>query len=314
LSIQSQSLLTETKVARQVSMANTDSCSINTLDLKSIDVEEEELDNTMKEQSDLIFKKITQGERPISILITGASNNGKSSLVQAILGENTPEKLVVGYDGTPTTMDVTAYMTPDGKLEVIDTPGLEKKRDKNQIKQIQKQLKQKQLKPDIVCVVLNNSGSIEESELDLVNLVPEKPAIIVLNKCDFLHGRKEELKQDSTCLERFDLLEIDELPEWMRNNKALMGKRDRLLKWKPKNELVRRIVLTTLTDSLSETIEPIGVEAVIEALFSCLDKVGQVQFAQIQLSSKLGKIKASVAFITASVAAASGEYACSGVD
>ncbi|CAF2995242.1 unnamed protein product [Rotaria sp. Silwood2] len=282
-------------------------------------LEEKELQEDLAKQCENVLQKITESDRPLSVLVTGGSQAGKSSLVRVSFGEDAAigangQRIATGSDGRPVTQDVTSYTNPQRTLELIDTPGLEKNISSRIVERIQEQLKQKKLQPSIVWVVLNYQSSMEDVELELVKLAPGKPVIIIVNKCDFLYKRKCELQHDSKCLEQFDQLRREELPPWMQKSVGLMSKRDRLLEWKAKHDDVRRIIIMSLGDNDQFDDEdqydgPIGLDILLEATYGCLDDVGRIQLAALQQHSKLGKIQASVAIIVASMATAGGRYA-----
>lgn len=283
------------------------------------DLEEKELEKNLAEQSDSILQSLSSKSGKLSVLITGGSQNGKSSMIKAIFGEEIAVDskgitIATGKDGRPVTQNVSSYVNREGNFELIDTPGLERDVNKPIVKTIQNELKEKQLKPSVVWVVLNYQTSMEDVELNLVDLVPDAPVIIIVNKCDLLQKRIKFIQKDSECIEYFDQLAVNNLPNWMKNNEPLMAKRERLLCWKNSHERVRRIVITSLgsgepydeNDDIDPEI-PIGLDTLIQATWGCLDEVGRILLAQVQKSTKIGKLKGSIAIVLAAAASAAGK-------
>jgi small GTP-binding protein len=283
--------------------------------------EEAELLELLETQSASISQSLKPGGRPLSILVTGGSASGKSTLIKAIFGEKIAsvvdgQKLATGADsdGKPVTQCVTAYRQTDPSLELIDTPGLEKNVNANRVEQIKREMKQKDLKPSIIWIVLNYSSSMEDVELDLIELAPDVPTIVIINKIDLLQKRKKEINETPECVERFDQLALSELPGWMQKAEGLMSRRKRLLKWKESHPRVRRVLIMSLGDpDMSDSTqyadfhEPIGLDVVLGATWGCLDDVGRVQLAELQNNSKLGKTKASGAIVLTAMVSSGGK-------
>lgn len=273
-------------------------------------LEEHELEENLSKQYDSIFQSLASNNYRLSVLVMGGSQAGKSSLVKVIFNDN---QIVTGSDGRPVTQDIGVYDDPKGNFQLIDTPGLERDVTKDIVGRIGKQLKEKNLKPSIIWIVLNIQTSIEDVELNLVNVVPDTPVIFILSKCDFLQKRKRQLQNKPQWLEKFDQLNTNELPEWMTKSEHLMAKRKRLLDWRDiHNTRVKRIVITSLgagdeDDDVDDPDTPIGLEAVLEATFGCLDDVGKIRFAEVQKNTRSGKNIGSIAIVLASAASAIGK-------
>lgn len=276
--------------------------------------DEQELQENLAKQSDEILKQITSDTYKLSVLVTGGSQAGKSSIIKAIFGEEAAvgsdgKKIATGLDGKPVTQDVTSYVDPENHFELIDTPGLEKNVSVDRVSQIRRELEEKQFKPSIVWLVLNYNSSIEDVEYDLIELAPGTSVIIIINKCDFLQKKKEDIQKNPGCLEHFDELSENDLPEWMKKKQALMAKRNRVLEWKNKNKLVRRILITSMGSGEDDDDDeaPIGLETIIQVTWGCLDDVGRVLFAQLPLNTKINKIEGSIAIVLAAAMVAAGK-------
>lgn len=270
--------------------------------------EEHELEENLSAQYDSVFNSIASKNYRLSVLVMGGSQAGKSSLVKIVFNN---ENIPTGSDGRPVTQDIGVYNDPKDNFQLIDTPGLEKDVNKDIVARIKNQLEERHLQPSIIWIVLNTQTSIEDVELELIHVAPNTPVIFILNKCDFLQKRKTYLRENPHCLENFDQLDVSQLPEWMTKNQV-MKKRQRLLNWREDHkDRVKRIVITSLPsgDCDDDTDDPdksIGLEALLEATFGCLDDVGRIRLAEIRKNSQDGKISGSVAIITASAATATG--------
>lgn len=116
----------------------------------------------------------------IRILLIGYTSTGKSSLINFFAGNNVAP---VSFDGLPVTQDIQEYVLPDLNLVLIDSMGLEKKRDNTEKLEKLRECDQ----PDFVWFLVNYQSSIEEDELNLINeLFPLIPTIIVVNFMDIL--------------------------------------------------------------------------------------------------------------------------------
>lgn len=141
-----------------------------------------------------------QGDR-VQIAIYGRRNAGKSSVINAITGQNIA--IVSDVKGT-TTDPVSKAMEilPIGPCMFIDTPGLD---DEGELgaKRVEKAM-QVLNKTDIALIVIDISSLTDEDiekgrgiphkELDIISVVEEKkiPYIIVLNKADLIDDIKAE--------------------------------------------------------------------------------------------------------------------------
>ena len=141
-----------------------------------------------------------QGDR-LQIAIYGRRNEGKSSVINAITGQN----LAIVSDVKGTTTDPVSKameILPLGPCMFIDTPGLD---DEGELgaKRVEKAM-QVLNKTDIALIVIDISTMTDEDiesrrgipdrELEIISVVEEKkiPYIIVLNKSDIIDDIKAE--------------------------------------------------------------------------------------------------------------------------
>lgn len=165
------------------------------------------------------------GER-IHIGFFGKRNAGKSSLVNAITGQN----LAVVSDTKGTTTDPVykaMELLPLGPVVIIDTPGLDDEGELG-ILRVQK-AKQVLRKTDIAIVVVDSTQGITDIEMKLIEELKQLqlPYLIVWNKCDLcadikqtelsmLHASNENVqteteKLNQICVSAVDKTGIEEL-------------------------------------------------------------------------------------------------------
>ncbi len=128
------------------------------------------------------------GER-IHIGFFGCTNSGKSSLVNAVTGQN----LAVVSDVKGTTTDPVSKameLLPLGPVMIIDTPGLDDKSTLGQ-KRIEKTM-QILSKTDIGVLVVDASLGKTQFDRDIENQLKAKniPYLVVFNKCELVDADK----------------------------------------------------------------------------------------------------------------------------
>ncbi|NPA12397.1 MAG: ribosome biogenesis GTPase Der [Aquificae bacterium] len=143
-------------------------------------------------------KKKDKGEKgAIKVAIVGKPNAGKSSLLNAILGE---ERAVVS-DIPGTTRDVvdTLFEWNGHKFLFLDTAGLRKKSKVDygvEFFSVGRTLEAIK-KADVVLLVIDATQGATEQDTKIAHLIQKytKPAIIVINKIDLLPNQKEALNR-----------------------------------------------------------------------------------------------------------------------
>ncbi|WHS06703.1 ribosome biogenesis GTPase Der [Ligilactobacillus salivarius] len=157
------------------------------------------LDKIIKE-----FPKDATNEEDDSIKFSfiGRPNVGKSSLVNAILGEN--RVIVSNIEGTTRDAIDTRFETEDGtKYTMIDTAGIRKKgkvyenTEKYSVLRAMRAID----RSDVVCVVLNAEEGIREQDKHVAGYAHEagRAIVIVVNKWD-------TLKKDNKTMSDFESL------------------------------------------------------------------------------------------------------------
>ena len=131
----------------------------------------------------------------IKTVIIGKPNAGKSSLLNSLLKED--RAIVSDIDGT-TRDTIEEYLNIDGiPLKLIDTAGI---RDtENTIEKIGVEKSKKLVNDaDLIIAIFDISGSLDEDDRKIIELIRYKKAIILLNKVDVLKNNnkmEEEIKK-----------------------------------------------------------------------------------------------------------------------
>lgn len=143
--------------------------------LKSIEKELMSLKNTFDNG-----KIIKDG---INVAIVGKPNAGKSSLLNALLKEE--RAIVSQYKGT-TRDSIEELMNIDGiPIKIIDTAGIREASDEVEKIGIER-AKEIADNADLLIAIFDISANIDEEDIEIINLIKDKKAIIVLNKIDLI--------------------------------------------------------------------------------------------------------------------------------
>ena len=127
----------------------------------------------------------------VHISFFGRRNAGKSSLVNAVTGQN----LAVVSDVKGTTTDPvkkSMELLPIGPVVIIDTPGFD---DEGALGNLRVQKTRETLaKTDVAVLVLDATEDVAEQEQEFLALLQEKklPFVVVKNKVDLVDGAPEE--------------------------------------------------------------------------------------------------------------------------
>jgi [FeFe] hydrogenase H-cluster maturation GTPase HydF len=138
----------------------------------------------------------TPGSERVHIGFFGRRNTGKSSIVNAVTGQD----LAIVSDVKGTTTDPVSKsmeLLPIGPVLIIDTPGID---DEGALGELRVRKAKKVLnKTDIAILVVDASAGegrgslLAEAETELISIFQEKnvPFIVAYNKSDLLIGRPE---------------------------------------------------------------------------------------------------------------------------
>ena len=126
----------------------------------------------------------------INTAIIGRPNAGKSSLLNVLLNED--RAIVTEIEGT-TRDSIEEYISIDGvPLKIIDTAGIRNTSD--EVEKIGvKKAKEIAEKSDIVMAIFDISKELNEEDREIVEILKNKNAIIILNKIDL--DKKAKIKE-----------------------------------------------------------------------------------------------------------------------
>lgn len=117
----------------------------------------------------------------IKTVILGKPNAGKSSLLNLMLKE---ERAIVSNIPGTTRDTIEEYININGiALKLIDTAGI--RETDNEIEKIGVEKSRKLAdSADLIIAIIDNSSDIDEDDEEILNIIKDKKAIILLNKTD----------------------------------------------------------------------------------------------------------------------------------
>lgn len=141
------------------------------------------LDN-VKAKLEILEKSFDNGKiikEGIKTAIVGKPNVGKSSLLNAILKED--RAIVTEYEGT-TRDTIEEFVNIEGiPLKLIDTAGIRDAKDEVEKIGIAKS-KEIAKDADLVIAIFDSSKELSEEDIQILDIIKNKKAIILLNKVD----------------------------------------------------------------------------------------------------------------------------------
>lgn len=138
----------------------------------------------IKENLTILDKSFESGKLlkdGIKTVIIGKPNAGKSSLLNAMLKEE--RAIVTEYEGT-TRDTIEEYINLQGiPLKIIDTAGI--RETENEVEKIGIEKSRKITKEaDLVIAIFDGSKELTEEDVEIISLIKDKTAIIIINKTD----------------------------------------------------------------------------------------------------------------------------------
>ena len=125
----------------------------------------------------------------ISTVIVGKPNAGKSSLLNMLLGED--RAIVTEIAGTTRDALHETINLHGISLNMIDTAGIHETQDVVEKIGVERAIKYA-MDADLILYVVDASGNIDEDDQNIISLLDDKKAIILLNKSDLENKITEE--------------------------------------------------------------------------------------------------------------------------
>ena len=177
------------------------------IDYPEYDIEEvtnikiKEVLNEIKKELVILSDSFQDGKilkEGVKTIILGKPNAGKSSLLNTILNE---ERAIVSEFAGTTRDTIEEFVNIKGvPLNLIDTAGIRKTQDKIEEIGVKRALKLSE-EADLIIAIFDASMPLDKEDIDILNIIKNKKAIILLNKIDLDDMKLEEnaqLKNAST--------------------------------------------------------------------------------------------------------------------
>ena len=136
------------------------------------------------EKTNIILKQAESAKylkNGINVALVGKTNVGKSSIMNALLGED--RAIVTDIQGTTRDTICESFLYNGIKINLIDTAGIRETNDVVENIGIEKS-KQSLLNSDIVLYVLDGSEDLSEQDKEIKSLIKDKLFITIINKAD----------------------------------------------------------------------------------------------------------------------------------
>ena len=124
----------------------------------------------------------------IKTAIIGRPNAGKSSLLNKILKE---ERAIVSQIEGTTRDTIEEFVSINGiPLKIIDTAGIRSTQDEIEKIGVKKAINIAN-EAELILAIIDNTKELTKEDLDILNLIKDKKAIILLNKIDVVDNKLE---------------------------------------------------------------------------------------------------------------------------
>ena len=150
------------------------------------------VDNLLKE-IDVLIKSSDNGrmiKEGIKTVIVGKPNAGKSSLLNALVGEE--RAIVTDIEGTTRDVLEESIRLQGISLNIMDTAGIRKTSDVVEKIGVNKAIENAN-EADLVIYVVDASRELDQNDFDIIDMIRDKKSIILLNKSDLDTIIKEEI-------------------------------------------------------------------------------------------------------------------------
>lgn len=212
----------------------------------------------------------------IKTIIIGKPNVGKSSLLNLMLNE---ERAIVSEVEGTTRDTIEEFINIEGiPLKIIDTAGIRKTNDEIEKIGVKKSIKVIN-DADLIIAVFDDSRAFEDEDREIIDLIKDKQAIILLNKvdlkknnidCNKIFGKRKVIKF-STITER-GLNELyEEILEMFNLNEIEVNEEDFITNIRQKQHVDNAIealdkAFKTLEEKMPIDISAISIKEVLEEL------------------------------------------------
>jgi GTP-binding protein len=196
-----------------------------------VDIIAERLELTKQDdETEAAVKEAKFAARPLKLAIVGRPNAGKSSLVNAILGQ---ERAIVSEVAGTTRDSLDINCTYNGKrYQLIDTAGIRRQSKlDNDVEVFSVQRSYQAIKRADICILVIDcaeGAKMQDRKIAQLILEERKPCILVMNKFDLYHPsakQKDRLEELSEKMRReFFFLSYAPLIATSAKNKENIGK------------------------------------------------------------------------------------------
>lgn len=217
----------------------------------------------------------------IKTAIIGKPNAGKSSLLNAILKED--RAIVTEYEGT-TRDTIEEFVNINGiPLKLIDTAGIRETKDEVEKIGIAKS-RETANAADLIIAIFDASKEIDEEDLEVIDFIKNKKAIIILNKMDLkakIDENNENLKKLSGNIIKMSALKnigIDKLyekiTEMFNLNEINLDNENVITNVRQKNLIIKAIENVKKAKETIEQKMPIDIVAIF--IKDILEDLGKI--------------------------------------
>lgn len=217
----------------------------------------------------------------IKTAIIGTPNAGKSSLLNAILDED--RAIVTSVEGT-TRDTIEEFITIKGiPLKLIDTAGIRQAKDEVEKIGIEKS-KEYIKSSDLIIAIFDSTRALKQSDKEILEMIKDKNAIIVLNKEDLnnniLDKQKEIIETNKkvikiSALKKTGIEEIyEEISKLFNINKLQLEDGQFITNVRHKNSIVNSI--KKLEKSKQTIIDNMPIDIISIDIKEALEELGKI--------------------------------------